>query len=99
MDIDLAGVPGLALRIEANSLGRGSYPTARLQKGFLLVYNGEELAEEAVGFGVPVLKRGLQAIFPGGIELTARGRGQSGRGLPSSRCAWKKGSTGAGAGA
>jgi hypothetical protein len=75
VDIDLTGVPGLVLRIEANSQGRGSYPTARLQKGFRLVYNGEELAEEAVGFGVPVLKRGLQAIFPGGIELTVQGRG------------------------
>jgi hypothetical protein len=50
----------------------GSYPTSRLQKGLLLVYRGEELAEEAVGFGVPVLKRGLNTVFPGGLRLTAR---------------------------
>ena len=32
-------------------------------------FRGLDLAEEAVGFGLPVLKRGLQAIFAGNIEL------------------------------
>ncbi len=30
---------------------------------------GLDLAEEAVGFGLPVLKKGLQTIFPGNVKL------------------------------
>jgi hypothetical protein len=41
----------------------------------LLSERGAELAEEGVGFGVPILKRGLQTIFPGGLELTERRAG------------------------
>jgi hypothetical protein len=51
------------------------YPIARLQKGFLLLQDGQELAEEGVGFGVPVLKRGVQTIFPGDVELITLTRG------------------------
>ena len=75
MEIDLPVLPGLALRIDEYVDSKGDYPTSRLQKGLLLVYNGEELAEEAVGFGVPVLRRGLQTIFPGGVELLSLRRG------------------------
>lgn len=45
------------------------YPTSRLQKGLLMSCRGLDLAEEAVGIGVPVLKRGLQTVFPGEVEL------------------------------
>ena len=45
------------------------YPTSRLAKGLVLRRQGLDLAEEAVGFGVPVLMRGLQALFPGEAEL------------------------------
>ena len=47
----------------------GGYPVARLQRGLLLRHNADDLIEEGVGFGVPVLKRGAQTIFPGGMEL------------------------------
>ena len=60
---------GLVLRITNNTENLPGYPTAHLQKGLLLVENGQDLAEEGVGFGVPVLMRGLQTIFPGGIQL------------------------------
>jgi hypothetical protein len=70
MVIEIPMLAGLALRIGEDGPGRNKYPTARLQSGFLLVDNGEELAEEAVGFGVPVLQKGLQTIFPGAVQLS-----------------------------
>ena len=51
----------------------GRYPAARLQRGLLLVCPGRDLAEEGVGFGVPVLKRGAQTVFPGAMELRQGG--------------------------
>jgi hypothetical protein len=40
-----------------------------MQKGWVLFCDGQDLSEEAVGFGVPILKRGLQTVFPGEVEL------------------------------
>jgi len=67
---------GLALRISDEAAGEGAYPTRRLQKGLLLLADGQPLAEEGVGFGVPILKRGAQTVFPGAMILawTRRGR-------------------------
>jgi hypothetical protein len=50
----------------------GGYPTCRLQKGLLLRRGSADLAEEGVGFGVPILKRGIVTIFPGDVELAGR---------------------------
>ena len=59
--------------------GRGgrahAYPTARLQKGLLLFDGARDLAEEGVGFGVPVLKRGAQALFAGSADVEVRDDG------------------------
>lgn len=44
------------------------YPTSQLQKGLILIAGGQVLAEEGVGFGVPLLMCGLKTIFPGSIE-------------------------------
>jgi hypothetical protein len=66
----------LALTIADRPTGNG-FPTARLQKGPLLFHEGRDLAEEGVGFGVPVLKRGALTIFPGGVELAERRDGTS----------------------
>jgi hypothetical protein len=66
---------GLSLSLSNDASGDSKYPTARLQKGFLLLQDGQELAEEGVGFGLPVLKRGIQTIFPGQCRLTTRNRG------------------------
>ena len=54
----------------------GPYPTRRLQKGLLLLDGGQELTEEGVGFGVPVLKRGPQTVFPGSAELDVQPGGR-----------------------
>jgi hypothetical protein len=41
------------------------YPTSRIQKGLVLLCDGQDLSEEGVGFGVPVLRNGREAVFPG----------------------------------
>jgi hypothetical protein len=48
----------------------GPFPTSGLQKGLLLLDEGQELSSEGVGFAVPILKRGPRAVFPGSAEIT-----------------------------
>ncbi len=45
------------------------YSTARLRRGLLLMDGGADLSEEGVGFGVPVVKRGRETLFPGALEV------------------------------
>jgi hypothetical protein len=73
MHIPLA--QNLSLTITMPASGRIPYATSRLQRGLLLLDGDAQLSEEAVGFGVPVLKRGLQAIFPGGAQFTVEQTG------------------------
>lgn len=63
---------GLSLAFGETTPGARRYATSRLQRGLLLLDRGEPLAEEAVGFGVPIVKRGLQTIFPGSAALDIR---------------------------
>lgn len=69
MRIDLQLSSGITLMMASLSVDGNSYPTGRIQKGLILVYEGQELCEEGVGFGVPILKRGLRTIFPGEVEI------------------------------
>lgn len=69
--------PGLALVISDASPTSPRYATSGLQRGLLLLDHGEPLCEEAVGFGVPVLKRGLQAVFPGSAIVDVQQHGAS----------------------
>lgn len=69
MNINIPIAEKVYLNISDRLNKQGEYATSRLPKGFVLVSNGLELSEEAVGFGFPVLKRGLQTLFPGGVEL------------------------------
>ena len=62
---------GIALGIGSSADGAEGYPTATLCKGLLLLHRGQELAEEGVGFGVPLLKRGVQTFFPGRLALSS----------------------------
>jgi hypothetical protein len=65
----------LSLSIADFVPGAGVYPVARLQKGLLLLHSSEDLVEEGVGFGVPILKQGARTIFPGRMELRERREG------------------------
>jgi hypothetical protein len=70
-------VGGISVRMAANPASGRGYPTKRLQRGLLLFQDDEDLAEEGVGFGVPVLKRRSQTLFPARVELTERRNGPS----------------------
>ena len=71
MELSIPLFDGLSLRTDPMGRATG-YPTARLQKGLLLADGENDLAEEGVGFGVPILKRGAVTVFPGAVELTAQ---------------------------
>jgi hypothetical protein len=74
MEIRVPISSGLILKLGAAG-DENDYPTSSLQKGILLSLGGQDLAEEGVGFGVPVLKSGLTTIFPGAVELAWLQRG------------------------
>jgi hypothetical protein len=69
MDITLAITPDLTLTISDRRDGKKNFPTSSLPQGLVLNYRGMDLAEEAIGFGLPVLKCGLQTFFPGEVAL------------------------------
>ncbi len=73
MIIDLPIAPGASLQISDGSAVPSPYPTSRIQKGLRLIYDNQDLSEEAVGFGVPIVKCGLQAVFPGEVDLYLHG--------------------------
>jgi len=70
LNVPLRG--GLALVIADRPTGADAYPTACLQRGLVLFHEGRDLAEEGVGFGVPILKRGALTVFPGAVQLAER---------------------------
>jgi hypothetical protein len=77
METSLRIAPGLELRIVNRPERQGMYATSSLPKGFRLFSDGLDLAEEAVGFGFPVVKHGLQALFPGRLELAVEKHDQT----------------------
>jgi hypothetical protein len=79
MKIDLPLTTGISLQIASANHRSISYPTAKIQKGLILLFEGQDLSEEAVGFGVPILQRGLQTVFPGELELSTLEGGASNR--------------------
>jgi len=52
--------------------GTGRFPTSRIQKGLVLEIGDRDLSEEGIGFGLPVLKLGLQPVFPGSWRMSAK---------------------------
>jgi hypothetical protein len=69
MQITIPVSQELALKVVDQPKDGMDYPTSRLQKGLVMIHHGQDLAEEAVGFGLPMVKRGNQAFFPGNVEL------------------------------
>ena len=69
MEIAVFPSSDVYLKLVPVAENRSGYPTSHLQKGLVLIANGEELAEEGVGFGAPVVMLGLQTIFPGAVRL------------------------------
>ncbi len=55
--------------------GSTVYPTDWLQKGWLLTYRNEVLAEEGAGFGMPIVKYGFLTVFPGEAQVATWARG------------------------
>jgi hypothetical protein len=76
MKIAIGLSEGLQLKIADGPDSNTRYPSSSLQKAFLLVHNGRSLAQEAVGFGFPVIKRGLTALFPGSVKLSSNRQGK-----------------------
>lgn len=62
-------LPGRTLRITDEASTDHVYPTSHLQKGWLLFQGEQNLAEEAVGIGLPLLNTASQTIFPSLVEL------------------------------
>lgn len=69
MIIEIPFIQGYSLIIENNPSELSGYPTTRLQKGLILKHLDQKLDEEGVGFGVPVIKRGLLTFFSGEAEF------------------------------
>ena len=63
LPIPLRPLPGICLVMPSSN--QDCYPTSRIQKGLVLLCDGQDLSEEGVGFGVPVLKIGQGEVFPG----------------------------------
>ncbi len=72
MEVTIPFTAGIVLKIGDQTSPETGYPSGQLQKGFLLLMDGQDLAEEAVGFGVPVLKHGVRTIFPGAVTLATQ---------------------------
>ncbi|MGD0339907.1 MAG: hypothetical protein ABSB78_14095 [Bacteroidota bacterium] len=75
MEIVIPLFEDFSLKISPHPSSGKEYSTAGLQKGWLLCKSGEELSEEGVGFGVPVIQRGLTTVFPGKVDLETRRNG------------------------
>lgn len=73
MNIPLQG--GLSLRIQDQYDEQAPYPSGRIQKGLVLWHENEDLSEEGVGFGVPVIKWGRQTIYPGSVKFESKTEG------------------------
>jgi len=58
--------------LKALDAGTDGFSTSIIQKGLVLELGDRDLSEEGVGFGLPVLKLGLQPIFPGSWSMSAR---------------------------
>jgi hypothetical protein len=62
---------GLCLRMVSQRANAPGYPTSVIQKGLILCDGASDLAEEGVGFGVPLLKQKLGTVFPASARIVS----------------------------
>ncbi len=67
----------MCLLITNPGIEKGDYTANRLQKGLVLVHENWDLSEEGIGFAVPILKFGHEAIFPGNACITTEKDGDT----------------------
>ncbi len=67
----------ISLLIKEQGSEPSEYPTSSIQKGLLLTHRNKNLAEEGLGFGVPVLRSGHETIFPGKGRTTIEKNGDA----------------------
>lgn len=75
MEVVIPLPAGLGMVLSEGPPEDRAYATRQLQHGFRLTDHGQDLCEEAVGFGLPVIKRGWRTLFPGTLALTSEHAG------------------------
>jgi hypothetical protein len=60
---------GWSLVIGSDGESFPHYPSGALQNGLVLRREGLDICEEGVGFGVPVLKKKWETVFPGSMRI------------------------------
>ena len=76
MEITIPNFSGVSAKIATEPAEEKAIQPHSCRRGFYCYTTVRDLAEEGVGFGVPVLKQGIQTIFPGCVELASQREGQ-----------------------
>lgn len=61
---------GLCLLFIKPGLAPWEYPSCRIQKGLIIASGSRELGEEGTGLGLPLVRYGNEAIFPGDASVS-----------------------------
>ena len=76
-DLSVSFLPPPPCVTDVHVDGDRGYASANLQHGPTLVHRGIDLAEEGVGFGVPIVKLGRRTVFAGEADVVDVGTDRS----------------------